>query len=69
MTIVSCTEKPMTVNKAVRNNASISQPNNFPKIAAAPTITATSCSMAMIAVVMSTPSIPYKRDLEFEEEE
>jgi hypothetical protein len=26
-------------------------------------------SMAMIAVVMSTPSIPYKRDLEFEEEE
>src|SRR4051794_19184316 len=41
-TIVSCTEKPMTVSIAVTNRLSIWSPRNVPRIANAPTTTRTS---------------------------
>src|SRR5688500_8403180 len=49
-TIVSWTEKPMTVSIAVTNRASISTWKNVPRIAKAPTTTTTSCSSETSAV-------------------
>src|SRR5215204_5084369 len=49
-TIVSWTEKPMTVSIAVTNRASISTWKNVPRIANAPTTTTTSCSSDASAV-------------------
>ena len=49
-TIVSWTEKPMTVSIAVTNRPSIWRPKNVPRIANTPTTTRTSCSSATSAV-------------------
>ena len=50
-TIVSWTEKPMTVSIAVTNRPSICMPANVPRIANTPTTTSTSWSSATRAVV------------------
>ena len=47
--MVSCTENPITVNTAVRNNASASQPSTNPRMAATPINTSTSCTSAVTA--------------------
>ena len=41
-TIVSCTENPIIVRRAVTKSVSISTPKNFPKIAKIPTTSKTS---------------------------
>ncbi len=48
-TIVSWTEKLITVSSAVRNSASISSSINWPRIAATPITRITSWSMASTA--------------------
>ena len=50
-TIVSWTEKPMTVSMAVTNSASICRPKNVPPMAKTPMTTTTSWSRAAMAVM------------------
>jgi len=48
-TIVSCTENPITVSIAVRNNASTSHPKNSPRMDITPMTTRMSWSIAAMA--------------------
>ncbi len=48
-TMVSCTEKPITVKIAVKKSASASQPKSRLQMLKMPTVTRMSCTIAMIA--------------------